>query len=158
MAWVRCCGGTAKSSKIMFYKEGTMFVGFDTYTNYAYGSYTKVAYSINSNNIGLITTSGNNSTCFGTTAKIDLSNIRTLFARVKGAGNPNGAKFILGAPTSKDFYGASNTYNFYPVSTSDEVTISLDVSAINEERYIGLCSACSSISTSGFYLYELWGE
>lgn len=100
--------------------------------------------------------------------KIDLTDVKTIKARVNSAGTVSGTFFRLGIMNAT--YNGDSVTNDGHVAlkwesgpfNSEERTVLLDVSTLTGEYYIGYSWGVSSSSSSsrsiGGYIYEMWLE
>ena len=134
MAWVRCCGGTAKKSKIL-YENGSWNIGYDNPGGYTYTGITAHGATLNPSNF-VLNGSSSSVGVIGTSVKVDLTNIDIVKINVKKqSGQTYGASLLI--RSSKNLANGSDNIVIQGIpNISDYTEIVADVSALTGEYYI----------------------
>ena len=165
-AWVRCCGGASKSSMRQIIKDGLItsaFIG----TGYNYrptwassfgGHAPNLVQNPTAVNMSLARpSSGNRCGTVFFSPKIDVTNLSAirLTYNVISLGAPGWLKVVV-SDTLEDLYTIQASAD--GTVTSGGATISVDVSALTGEKYVGVYLQNNASNSADINVTQLFGE
>lgn len=153
MAWVRCCGGSAKKQNVI-YKDGVWNVAIDNPGSYTQQNWNTIGGTLQTDRFKFGPCGSQQIAALGTSNKFDFTNYSLLNVRCKGLTKYDSSHNTYGTVklvSTKTNYSSAQVIPISKISSTVEHTISIDVSSVSEAYLLFQGDVGESAE-----VYEIW--